>query len=277
MTSQFQSPRTYVREPHDEVSLGVVFVIDLKRGEMMKRLSVVFLSLSLALMGCGNEKLSSQEKQDNFEMCKSEFFKRWGNFEDFAEESCDSLLTAEQDEVDSFKGPGPWACEEGNDGLGKTLKCSSWTKDPNTEWIFLLTVMCMSDKTSRQGIMGLDGDKKPISWPYSDKTSAKIRIDSNPTEELKYLVSRYDENALEKGGEFLFFYIEDKTPIVKATGPQITAMSKSASKRLLLAFEGAKTFGFQAFDVGERMTSGVFNVDNQWLPISKFRELGCLD
>jgi len=248
------------------------------------RLSSLAVIASLSLTGCSSGKLSVEEKKKNYESCKSQFFEQFPtpteakkDYTNQAEENCASLLTAEQNEVDSFIGPSPWVCEEGNDGLGKTFKCSSWSQDPNSKFWFYFTLMCFSDKSASNGIMGLDSDARNIYWKVSDKTTAKIRIDSNAAEEWKYFVDGFDGRALERGGDFLYFYKEEGTPLRAATGPEIGKMQRSATKVLLRALEGAKTFGFQAFDVEERMTSAVFNVDNQLFPISKFRELGCLD
>ena len=79
-------------------------------------ISILVVSGILLLSGCGDSKLSAQEKRNNFDACKIEFVKKVpqanykadpSNYDKQAEQGCSSLLTAEQSEVENFSAPSP--------------------------------------------------------------------------------------------------------------------------------------------------------------------------
>jgi hypothetical protein len=83
-----------------------------------KVISILILMVSgiLILSGCGESKLSAQEKRNNFDACKIEFVKKVpqanykadpSNYDKQAEQGCSPLLTAEQSAVESFSAPSP--------------------------------------------------------------------------------------------------------------------------------------------------------------------------
>lgn len=241
--------------------------------------------LSSLLSGCGPQKLSTEEKRANFEKCKTEYLamnppkdvaQNKASYDAAAQRTCSPLLSAEKEEVAKFPGPNPWDCKEGNDGLGRTLTCQSWAKDPDTSYWYLLTLGCFSDLSSSNVIMGLDDEDRTIYWSLSENARAKIRIDDKPIQEWRYLVDGINEQYPAIGGEYLYFYQYEGSVLSNLSSEQLAEVRSAASKILLNNLEGAKTFGFQAYDSAGRRTSAIFNVDNRFFPISKLKEMGCL-
>ncbi len=82
----------------------------------MKRFLPIGLGLLLILSACGSSELSAQDKRNNFDSCKIKFLQKIdqkdfennkSNYEKQAEEGCQPLLDANQEEIDKFVYPTP--------------------------------------------------------------------------------------------------------------------------------------------------------------------------
>jgi hypothetical protein len=200
----------------------------------MNKLIPVLVISAFLLSGCGGTSESS-------------------NISDSGKNTIDSTTT-------SATSTSPWECKSGTDGLGQDLICSTNSKDMyGTSWFLML--YCSSEKITRQTITGIDGDGSYIYWVESDRdqsrNTAKIRIDSQPVQNLRF-------TSAAQGEGFRFWDVTEKK-----------FDENTEAWKVIEKLKEAKSFGFKAFDNDGYEQSVLFNVENSEQVATKFTDMGC--